>query len=142
MTVEGTTTMTTTASRAASVHHDEELAPELADLHLADKPDGPGAAMMISAGLGIFVLGFLTVLAEASTSAKTWLQKWEWGVGVGPLAGKTNIAALVYIVSLIVLWVAWRAKNVNLKTAFYTGLALGILGAIATFPTFYQKFTP
>lgn len=136
MNAEGTPTMTTT------VHHDEEIAPELAEFHLPDKPDGPGAAMMISAGVGIFVLGFLTVLAEASTGAKSWLQKWEWGQGVGPLAGKTTLAALAYIASLIVLWVIWRAKNVNLKTAFYIGLALGVLGAIGTYPTFFQKFAP
>jgi len=47
-------------------HHDEQVAAELADLHLHDKPDGPGAAMMVSAGIGIFALGLLTVLAEAS----------------------------------------------------------------------------
>jgi fluoride ion exporter CrcB/FEX len=127
---------------STSGHHDEDIAPELAGLALVDKPDGPGAAMMISAGIGILVLGFLTVLAEASTDAKTWLQKWEWGVGVGPLAGKTTIAAIAYIVSLVVLWVVWRAKNVNLKAAFYVGLALGVLGAIGTYPTFFQKFTP
>jgi fluoride ion exporter CrcB/FEX len=136
MSAEGTTGMTTTA------HHDEEIAPELAALNLPDKPDGPAAAMMISAGIGIFVLGFLTVLAEASKSAKTWMQKWEWGQGVGPLAGKTTLASLAYIVSLIVLWSLWRSKNVNVKTAFYIGRALGILGAIGTYPTFFQAFAP
>jgi len=138
MNAEGTTDMTT----AITAHHDEEIAPELAELNLPDKPDGPGAAMMISAGIGIFVLGFLTVLAEASVDAKTWLQKWEWGVGVGPLAGKTSIAALSYFVSLAVLWVLWREKNVNVKKGFYIGLVLGVLGAIGTYPTFFQKFTP
>ena len=139
MNAEGTTAMTTATPTG---HHDEEVVPELAELNLVDKPDGPGAAMMISAGIGIFVLGFLTVLAEASVDAKAWLMKWEWGVGVGPLAGKTTIAALSYFVSLIVLWVVWRAKDVNLKAAFYVGLALGVLGAIGTYPTFFQKFTP
>lgn len=129
--------MTTT-----TVHHDEEVAPELAALDLPDKPDGPGAAMMISAGIGIFVLGFFTVLAEASTEAKEWLQKWEWGVGVGPLAGKTTLATLAYLLSLAVLWAIWRQKNVNLKTAFYVGFGLGILGAIGTYPVFFQAFAP
>jgi fluoride ion exporter CrcB/FEX len=137
MTNKGTAPMATT-----SPHHDEQIAPELAALGLVDRPDGPGAAMMISAGIGIFVLGFLTVLAEASAGAKTWLQKWQWGVGVGPLAGKTTISAFAYIVSLVVLWVLWREKNVDVKKAFYIGLALGVLGAIGTYPTFFQKFTP
>lgn len=137
MNAEGTTTMTTSTS-----HHDEEIAPELAEMNLPDKPDGPGAAMMISAGIGIFVLGLLTVLAEASTGWKDWLLKWEWGQGVGPLAGKTTIATLAYFVSLAVLWGIWRAKDVNIKKAFVIGLALGVLGAVGTYPSFFQSFAP
>ena len=126
----------------ATTHHDDELAPELAGLQLADRPDGPGAAMMISAGFGIFVLGLLTVLAEASAGVKTWLEKWQWGVGLGALAGKTTVASIAYIISLVVLWVIWRAKDVNLKTAFYSGLVLGVIGAIATYPPIFTKFAP
>jgi fluoride ion exporter CrcB/FEX len=136
MSAEGTPTMTT------HQHHDEEIAPELAALDLPDKPDGPGAAMMISAGIGIFVLGLLTVLAEASEGAKTWLEAWEWGQGVGPLAGKTTIASLAYVLSLVVLWAVWRRSEIDLKKAFYIGLGLGVLGAIGTFPTFFQAFAP
>jgi fluoride ion exporter CrcB/FEX len=127
---------------SVSSHHDEQVAAELADLHLHDKPDGPGAAMMVSAGIGIFALGLLTVLAEASEDIKDWLRKWEWGQGVGPLAGKTTIASLIYIISLVLLWVIWRNKDVNLRTSFYLGLALGVLGAVGTFPTFFQAFAP
>lgn len=123
-----------------STHHDEEIAPELAALHLVDKPDGPAAAMMVSAGIGIFVLGLLTTLAEASTDVRDWLRKWEWGQGVGPLAGKTTIASLVYILSLIVLWLLWRDRDIPLKRSFYLGVMLGVLGAIGTFPTFFQAF--
>ena len=114
--------------------------PELAALHLADKPDGPGAAMMISAGFGVFVLGFLTVLAEASAGANTWLATWQWGQGVGALAGKSTVSSLLYFASLAVLWVLWRDKVVDLKKAFYVGLVLGVLGVIGTFPTFFQMF--
>ncbi len=121
-------------------NHDVDISPELAPLHLADKPDGPGAAMVISAGLGFFVLGFLTVLAEASGAAKDWLATWQWGQGVGPLAGKTTVASLVYVGSLALLWFLWRDKNVNIKNAFYLGLALGVLGFIGTLPTFFQMF--
>jgi fluoride ion exporter CrcB/FEX len=130
-----------TAPVNPATHQDADCTPELEPLHLADKPDGPGAAMMVSAGFAIFVLGFLTVLAEASAGAKTWLQTWQWGVGVGPLAGKTTIASLLYFASLALLWAIWRNKDVNLKNAFSVGLALGILGALGTFPTFFTMFT-
>ena len=123
-------------------HHDADISPELAPLHLADKPDGPGAAMVISAGIGLFVLGFLTILAEVSKGANTWLATWQWGQGVGALAGKTTISSLVYVVSLAAMWAMWRNKDVNIKNAFYIGLALGILGALGTFPTFFQMFAP
>lgn len=132
MTTEGTAPVNPT-------HHDAHLPPEREPL-LADKPDGPGAAMMISAGFAIFVLGLLTVLAEASAGAKAWLQTWEWGVGVGSLAGKTTIASLLYVASLALLWAIWRNKDVNLKIAFYIALALGILGALGTLPTFFKMF--
>ena len=128
-----------TAPMNPGTHHDADIAPEIAPLHLADKPDGPGAAMMISAGFGIFVLGFLTIMAEVSVDFGTWLATWP-GAGVGALAGKTTIASLVYFGSLALLWAMWRNKDVNLKNAFYVGLGLGILGAIATFPPFFVLF--
>jgi len=96
--------------------------------------------MVIAAGIGIFVLGLLTVLAEASPGAKSWLQSWEWGAGVGPLAGKTTVASLAYFGSLALLWALWRHKDVKLRSAFFLGLTLGILGAIGTFPRFFQLF--
>jgi len=34
----------------------------------------------------------------------------------------------------------WRHKDVELKTAFYIGLGLGILGAIGTLPPFFELF--
>jgi len=97
--------------------------------------------MVISAGIGFFMLGFFTVLAEASVGAKDWLASWEWGQGVGPLAGKTTVSSLVYFASLALLWALWRNKDVNIKNAFYIGLALGALGALGTFPPFFQLFT-
>jgi len=126
----------------ADMHHDSEHAPELAPLDLADKPDGPGAAMMISAGFGFFVLGFLTILSEASESFGSWLGEWAGDAGVGALAGKTSIASLAYFGCLILLWAIWRKRDIYLKSAFYIGLALGFLGALMTFPPFFTLFAP
>lgn len=126
--------MTTTTQQ------DVQAAPELAPLNLADKPDGPGAAMMVSAGIGIFVLGLFTLVAEFSTPVKDFLEWWQWGVGVGPLAGKTTLAVLAYFVSLAILWALWRNKDSDLRRAFYIGLGFGLVGALFTFPTFFQMF--
>ncbi len=121
-------------------HDDTSVAPELGPLNLADKPDGPGAAAMIAAGVGIFVLGLLTTLAVISAGVKSFLLWWEWGQGVGPLAGKSTLAVLAWIVVWFILDRMWRKKDVELKSAFYIGLTLGILGAIGTFPPFFELF--
>ena len=132
--------MNTHSTRAAG-HDDIAVAPELEGLVSEDKPDGPGAAMLISAGVGIFVLGLFTVLAEASPDIKAWLQGFEMGLGVGPLAGKVATGTIAYFVSLGALWALWRDKDVNLRQAFIMGCTLGALGALMTFPTFFQIFT-
>lgn len=120
--------------------HDVEVAPELAGLDLVDKPDGPGAAAMLAAGIGIFVLGFLTTAAVISSSIKSFLLDWEWGQGVGPLAGKTTLASLAFFGSWVGLHYLWRDKDVDIKKIFAIGLALGLLGALGTFPTFFEAF--
>jgi fluoride ion exporter CrcB/FEX len=121
-------------------HHDDGIAPELAGLGLSEKPDGPAAAAMLAAGIGILTLGLLTTLAEASQDLKDWLMKWEWGQGVGPLAGKTTVSVIVWLVAWAILHFVWRRANPNLRTVFTIAVILGLLGALGTFPTFFQAF--
>jgi fluoride ion exporter CrcB/FEX len=121
-------------------HHDQDRAPELAELHLPDKPDGPAAAAMLAAAIGIFVLGLLTVLSEASVALHDWLETWELGRGVGPLAGKTTIAVIAWALSWLILGVALRRKDVNLEAWFTTFVVLGTLGVLGTFPPIFLSF--
>jgi len=120
--------------------HDVEAAPELAPLDLADKPDGPGAAANSAAGIAIFVLGFLTTFAVISTSIHDFLLDWEWGQGVGPLAGKSTLASIAFFVSWGGFHLLWRDKDVDIKKVFAIGLVLGLLGALGTFPPFFEAF--
>ena len=57
---------------------DVERAPEIADMHLDPRPDGPAAAAMLAAGIGVFALGLLTTLSEASTALHDWLEAWDF----------------------------------------------------------------
>jgi hypothetical protein len=123
-----------------NVHHDELVAPELDALHLADKPDGPGAAAMLAAGIGVFALGLLTTLNEVSEGLHDWLQSFEMGRGVGPLAGKTTVAVIAWLVAWIILALIWRGKDVNIKRVFWVGLALGVIGAVLMFPPVFLSF--
>ena len=124
----------------AQTHRDVALAPELEALGLEDRPDGPGAAAMVSAGIGIFVLGLFTVLSEASESIHAFLEDFQGSVGVGPLAGKTVLGSIAFFVSAGVLGALWWKKNIDVQKAFWIGLALGIIGLLGTFPPLFQAF--
>ena len=115
-------------------------APELEPLHLEAKPDGPGAAVMLAAGIGIFLLGLLTLLAEASTGIHDWLGKMEFDKGVGPLAGKTILASLGFFLSWLVLGMVMRTKEVDLRKWFWWSFGVGVAGAILMFPPLFQAF--
>jgi hypothetical protein len=119
---------------------DIERAPEVAELDVEERPDGPAAAAMLAAGIGMLTLGILTVLNEASTSVHDWLESWEFGQGVGPLAGKTTLSVIVWALSWALLAIALRGKDVNIKTWFWVALVLGVLGFIGTFPPFFEAF--
>ena len=115
-------------------------APEVDALHLDERPDGPGAAVMLAAGIGIFVLGLFTLLSEANVSIHDWLESLEFGRGVGPLAGKTILGTVGFFASWIVLGIAWRTKELDLRRWFWIALALGVVGAVMMFPPVFQAF--
>jgi hypothetical protein len=115
-------------------------APEVDALHLDERPDGPGAAAMMAAGIGIFVLGLFTLVSEASVSIHDWLESLEFGRGVGPLAGKTILGTVGFFASWIVLGMAWRTKELDLRRWFWIALTLGVVGAVLMFPPVFQAF--
>lgn len=127
-------------SNQSRTPQDVERAPEIADLDLAHRTDAQAAAAVLAAGIGMFALGLLTVLNEASTAMHDWLEAWEFGQGVGPLAGKTTVAVIVWAISWIVLAVALRDRDVDLKKWFWIAFVLGALGFLGTFPLFFRAF--
>src|SRR6266508_1808136 len=99
--------------------------------------EGPAAAALLGAGVGAFVLGLLTTLAEASTSIKDSLTLSD---SVGPLSGKTTYAVVVWLVAWAVLHftVGRRARlTTQVLTVVVVLFGLGLLG---TFPIFFQLF--
>jgi fluoride ion exporter CrcB/FEX len=133
-------TKETINTRSDHTAHDETIAPQLAELELTGKPDGPAAAAMVAAGIGIFALGFLTTMAEISEGFKEFLAGFDFVDGVGPLAGKTTLAVVVWAAAWGILAVIWHDKDTDLRRMFAIGLVLGLLGALGTFPTFFQAF--
>lgn len=107
------------------------------ELHETDRPSGPVAAAVLAAGIGAFVLGLLTTLAEASTGIHDFL---EFSDDVGPLSGKTILAVVAYFVSWGALHSLWRRENRDLRPILITAAVLAALGILGTFPTFFQAF--
>jgi hypothetical protein len=99
--------------------------------------EGVAAAALLAAGSGAFVLGLLTTLAEASTGIADFLQ---FNDRVGPLSGKTIIAAAAYFGALLVFSLLFRGRRLALGPVLIAAVVLLVLGLVGTFPTFFQAF--
>jgi hypothetical protein len=109
----------------------------LAGVEYPDRPEGPVAAAIIAGGVGALAMGVITTLAEASTSVKDWL---AWSEAVGPLSGKTIVAAIVWLVAWAILHLVHRNRPYETGRALTIAVVLITLGVIGTFPTFFQLF--
>lgn len=104
---------------------------------IEEPPAGPAAAVILASGIGVFVLGLVTTLSEASTGFADAL---NWKDSVGPLSGKTIIAVLVFAASWGGLTAFWRRSDLALRPIVLAAIVLIALGLIGTFPTFFQIF--
>src|SRR4029450_13753662 len=99
--------------------------------------EGLAAAALLAAGAGAFVLGLLTTLAEASTGTADFLQ---FNDRVGPLSGKTIIAAIAYFGALLMFGLLFRGRQLAMRAVLAAAVVLLLLGLLGTFPTFFQAF--
>ena len=122
---------------ADSIHPETDLPEQRTEA--PDKPEGPIVAAILAGGIGCFAMGVFTTLGEASTSIKDWL---NWNNDVGPLSGKTLMTVIVWLLSWAILYGAYRNRQAETRQALTIALVLIGLGAVGTFPTFFQLFTP
>jgi hypothetical protein len=108
-----------------------------AGAELEDKPFYPVAAAFVAAGIGSFVLGLMTTLAEAIESLKEWLQ---FSDPVGPLSGKTIIGVGAFLVAWPILHVVLRGRRVSDRSVYWATGILVAAGLLMTFPSFFQRF--
>ena len=107
------------------------------------KPNGPVAAAFIAAGIASATLGLMVVLAEASPAIRSALDfstNYGLGGGVGPLSGKVAVATIAYVVSWIVLHLAFRGRDLQWSRVFLATVALVALGFLLTFPPVFLLF--
>lgn len=102
-----------------------------------ERSEGPAVAALLAVGIGAFVLGLLTTLAEVSTTIREWLQLTD---AVGPLSGKTTFAMIAWLIAWVVLHLAIRERGRLTTGVLVTTGVLLALGLLGTFPVFFEIF--
>jgi hypothetical protein len=118
-----------TEPRAAARVSEMDVAVELG-------PNGPGLAATVAAGIGVFVLGFLTTLNEMAVGVHDWLIFQD---RVGPLSGKTTMAGVAWLVSWAVLHLLWWKRDVPFLPAVALTALLIVIGNVLMFPPVFER---
>jgi hypothetical protein len=107
-----------------------------------EKPNGPVLAALLGSGVGSFVLGIFTTLAQSHSGFRALMdldKNLGWGVGVGPLSGKTIYAVAAFLLSWAVAGFVMRGKNYDARPFFIATFVLIALGILGTFPLFFEN---
>ena len=99
--------------------------------------DGPAAAAVLAASVGVSLTGLLTTLAEISKVLKAAL---VWYGPAGPLTGKTGAGVIVWLILWLILHIVWRDKEVNFERIFLISIILVAAGWLLTFPPVFEAF--
>ena len=94
-------------------------------------PNGSGAAALLSASVGCFVLSMLAFAADKSVAIKTSLNFYR---PTGPLSGVTTSAIVVWFVVWGILEWRWGKKMVPIKRVIVISFLLLGLSFLMTFP--------
>ncbi len=94
-------------------------------------PNGSGAAAILAAGIGSFILALLAFAGDKSVTIKAALNFYK---PTGPLSGVTTLAILIWLVTWAILEWRWRQKAVATTPIIATALTLLALSLLLTFP--------
>jgi hypothetical protein len=100
-------------------------------------PNGPAAAAILSAAVGAAVIGILTTGAVISAGLKSAL---NWWGPAGPLAGKTSVGVIAWLVTWIILHIRWKDDEVAFTGVLVSTLVLLAVGLMLTFPPVFEAF--
>jgi hypothetical protein len=101
------------------------------------RPNGAGAAAILAAGIGAFLVAVIAILADQSAAIKSAM---IFSKPTGPLSGVTTCAIVLWLASWAVLHARWRNRSVALARINAAAFALLILGLLLTFPPIADLF--
>ena len=100
-------------------------------------PNGSGAAAILSAGFGSFVLAVLAFAGDKSALIKSYLVFYK---PTGTLSGVTTSAILIWILTWAILEWRWRKRTVTAGRICAIALVLLALSLLLTFPPVVDLF--
>jgi hypothetical protein len=100
-------------------------------------PNGGGAAALLAAGIGSFLVAVFAILADKSAAIKGLMIFYK---PTGPLSGVTTCAIAAWLLVWLVLHLSWRARMVDMGRVRTVALVLLILGVLLTFPPIADVF--
>jgi len=93
--------------------------------------NGSGAAAVLSAGIGMFSVALLSIIADQSAIAKNLLAIYKPS---GALSGVTTVAILIWLGAWVILDIRWRRRSVSLFRVNVLAAVLLGLSLLLTFP--------
>jgi len=103
----------------------------------AIRPNGAGAAAILAAGIGSFLIAVFAILADQSATIKSAM---IFSRATGPLSGVTTSAILAWLAVWVFLHARWRNRNLAVARVSAFALVLLILGLLLTFPPIADLF--
>jgi hypothetical protein len=100
-------------------------------------PNGGGAAAVLAAGIGAFLMALIALLADKSPAIKSAMIFYK---PTGPLSGVTTCAIFLWLVAWFVLHARWKNRNVAMGCAGTVALVLLVLAVLLTFPPIGDLF--
>jgi hypothetical protein len=101
------------------------------------RTNGSGAAAVLAAGIGSFMVGLLAVAADQFASLKSLFVFYK---PTGPLSGVTTSAILVWLIAWAILDWRWQKRTVALARINAAAFVLLGLSLLLTFPPIADLF--
>ncbi|MGA3034675.1 MAG: hypothetical protein ABSD70_15430 [Terracidiphilus sp.] len=105
--------------------------------NVQDFPNGAGAAAVLAAGVGSFLVALFALIADKSTAIKSAMIFYK---PTGPLSGVTTCAIAAWLLVWLVLDRRWSGRTVAMGRVRAAALALLILAVLLTFPPIADLF--
>jgi uncharacterized BrkB/YihY/UPF0761 family membrane protein len=101
------------------------------------RPNGSGAAAILAAGIGAFLVGVFAIAADKWPAFKSAM---IFSRPTGPLSGVTTCALVAWLLSWCVLEVRWSRRDVAMGRVSAAALVLLGLSLLLTFPPIADLF--